>query len=212
MSDNLIARLKAMQDLNAQIRHQAEHAEARVATANPLIAQLAASGLVGDQILIGQFLLIRGYSARFPPKDSGQVIQAALAVPGGFGAVVWDSERTRIGAGQSPLRVRGILAIRAFCTMRTDSQGFNHLESRSSIRPTQCRAEAHLTRTLVEWSVRAPVHLRRLDLVQAKGLKFFFDPFSAVRTKRCLHRAQPERFCCPRESSCRYSLRIVIGQ
>ena len=92
MSDNLSARLKALQDLNAQIRHQAEQAEARVATANPLITQLAASGLVADQILLGQFLLLRGYSARFPPKDSGQVIQAALALPGGFGAVIWDSE------------------------------------------------------------------------------------------------------------------------
>ena len=92
MSDKLSARLEALKDLNLQIHHQAEQAEARVATANPLITQLAASGLVAEQILLGQFLLLRGYSARFPPKDSGQVIQAALAVPGGFGAVVWDSE------------------------------------------------------------------------------------------------------------------------
>lgn len=92
MKDNLSARLEALKELNAQIRHQAEQAEARVATANPLIAQLATSGLVADQILLGQFLLLRGYSSRFPPKDSGQVIQAALALPGGVGAVVWDSE------------------------------------------------------------------------------------------------------------------------
>jgi len=92
MSDNLSARLEALKDLNLQIHYQAEQAEAKVATANPLIAQLAASGLVADQILLGQFLLLRGYSARFPPRDSGQVIQAALALPGGLGAVVWDSE------------------------------------------------------------------------------------------------------------------------
>jgi hypothetical protein len=92
MSNNMRARLQALNDLNVQIHHQAEQAEARVATANPLIAQLVASGLVAEQILLGQFLLLRGYSVRFPPRDSGQVIQAALALPGGFGAVIWDSE------------------------------------------------------------------------------------------------------------------------
>jgi len=92
MTDNLTPRLQELKDLNLQIHHQAEQAEARVATANPLIAQLAANGVIAEQILLGQFLLLRGYSVRFPPADSGQVIQAALAVPGGFGAVIWDSE------------------------------------------------------------------------------------------------------------------------
>lgn len=92
MNDSIADRLWALKDINAQIRQHAEQAAAIVAQANPVIEQLAASGLVSEQILLGQFLLIRSYSAKFLPQDSGQVIQAGSPTPGGCGAVVWDGE------------------------------------------------------------------------------------------------------------------------
>ena len=113
MSDNLSARLEALKELNAQIRHQAEQAEARVATANPLIAQLAASGLVADQILLGQFLLLRGYTRGFHPRTPGRSsklhwrCQGVLELSSG-------TARSWHRFGTVPSRVRGILAIRAF--------------------------------------------------------------------------------------------------
>jgi hypothetical protein len=84
--------LKMLKLLNLEIRQRLELAEARVGPANVLLAQLAATKLMNDQILLGEVILQRPYSARYEPTGSGQVIQAVLAIPGEFGAVFWDSE------------------------------------------------------------------------------------------------------------------------
>lgn len=42
--------------------------------------------------MLGDLLLQRNYSCRFELMGSGQIIEAALALPGGFGAIFWNSE------------------------------------------------------------------------------------------------------------------------
>jgi hypothetical protein len=84
-----VDRLKA---LNATIARACEQAEAHITEANRLVDQLAQSGLPNPTILLGRVVLRRAYSPRPGGDDSGEVLQAALAVPGGFGIVAWDSE------------------------------------------------------------------------------------------------------------------------
>lgn len=85
-------RLHHLQHLNLEIRQRLEVAELKVGRVNPLLAQLAAAGLLNDTIVLGEVVLQRPYSVQADCTESGQFIQAALSVPGGFGAVLWDSE------------------------------------------------------------------------------------------------------------------------
>lgn len=85
-------RLHHLQQLNLEIRQRLEIAELKVSRVNPLLAQLAASRLLNETIVLGAIVFQRPYGALSAVEESGQLIQAALAVPGGFGAVLWDSE------------------------------------------------------------------------------------------------------------------------
>ena len=91
MPKNLNDMLAILRALNLEIRQQMELTEARAETANQLVAQLAATGLMNDRIFLGDVILTRAYSAHYE-TGTGQVIQAGLSVNGGFGAVCWDSE------------------------------------------------------------------------------------------------------------------------
>jgi hypothetical protein len=84
--------LEQLKNLNVETRRALERAELQIGSANQQLALLNATGLFSDQIVLGDLLLQRNYSARFGAKSDGQIIQAALALPGGFGAIFWDSE------------------------------------------------------------------------------------------------------------------------
>ena len=71
-----------------------EHADATLEGLNDRLNRLAATGILKDTVVLGPCVLARPYSVGFSPS-SGQVIQAALAFPGGFGAIYWDSEEMR---------------------------------------------------------------------------------------------------------------------
>src|SRR5882724_9036488 len=92
MTERINQRFEQLKRLNLEIRHRLELAEARVATANLLLNQLSLTQLINEQIFLGEAVLVRAYSVRYGPSASGEVIQAALAMPGGYGAVIWDSE------------------------------------------------------------------------------------------------------------------------
>lgn len=92
MTRKLNEQFQRLEALNLEIRQRLELAEARVETANGLLAQLAATELVSDQIFLGDVIMQRAYSVRLDPTGSGQVIQAALTIRAGFGAIHWDSE------------------------------------------------------------------------------------------------------------------------
>ena len=75
--------------LNLQIRHDMEQAEAKAERVNQLVHELGETGLLTDQVVLGSFFE-RAYDASDSAHDSGQIVQAALLVPDGFGICLWD--------------------------------------------------------------------------------------------------------------------------
>jgi hypothetical protein len=74
------------------LRTFAQAAENRILHINTVIQEVNAIGLLNPTVLLGQLLHQRGYEPVPGGSDSGQVIQAALLVPGGIGALYWDTE------------------------------------------------------------------------------------------------------------------------
>jgi hypothetical protein len=72
--------------------HAADQADAKVHTANEFIQRIADSGWLARTAVLGQIILDHSYEPRPGGSDSGQLAQAVLLVPGGFGILLWDSE------------------------------------------------------------------------------------------------------------------------
>ncbi|HEX4129704.1 MAG TPA: hypothetical protein VHZ24_06650 [Pirellulales bacterium] len=87
-TDNPAERLAA---IAARLRHHAEQAEAEIAAANDIVRNLGGTGLVRGHVVLGR-CFERPYVVEQHCTDSGQVIQAALLVPEGFGVCYWDTE------------------------------------------------------------------------------------------------------------------------
>lgn len=90
---NINAYLEQLRSLNLRIRHQLDLAEMKVPVANDLIAQLAAVKLLHESVFLGPPILCRAYGAQEDLDESGQVILAALLVPGGIGVVTFDTDQ-----------------------------------------------------------------------------------------------------------------------
>lgn len=83
---------RRLQEFNLRLRRRLEEAEARIPELNELIERVASLGVLPDLVLLGKVALQRPYDTGQGPEDSSQVLQAALLVPGGLGAVIWDTE------------------------------------------------------------------------------------------------------------------------
>ena len=57
--------LEQLKNLNVETRRALERAELQIGSANQQLALLNATGLFSDQIVLGDLLLQRNYSARF---------------------------------------------------------------------------------------------------------------------------------------------------
>lgn len=108
MIEKLNKQLDRLRQLNLEIRRRLELAEAHVGTANLLLAQLAVTELMNDQIFLGDVIMQRPYSVHFDTA-SGQIIQAALSVDSGFGAIFWDSEELAALADTSQFESEALL-------------------------------------------------------------------------------------------------------
>ena len=80
-----------LERLNLQLQYLSECSEAELEGVNAQIRQLFENGLVERQIVFGPIILSRS-SGVYGCRESGEVIQAALEVPGGLGAIHWDSD------------------------------------------------------------------------------------------------------------------------
>jgi hypothetical protein len=78
--------------LSVWARHASDQAEAKIREVNTWARQLGELGFLNDTVILGPVILSRGYEPRPGGNDSGQLVQAALYVPRGFGVVYWDSE------------------------------------------------------------------------------------------------------------------------
>ena len=91
-----------LEQLNLAIRQETEHAEPYFRTLNMQLRQLHSSGLFPNVALLGPVVLVRPYGVD-GPWDTGEIVQAALGLPSGFGAIYWDTEE--IGENQDESEV-----------------------------------------------------------------------------------------------------------
>jgi hypothetical protein len=89
---DLNQRLKAIRQFNITLRQQLEAAELVVPKLNAALGQLGAAGIAADLMLAGDAVWRQRYIPGHGPSDSGQLYLAALKIPGGIGALVFDSE------------------------------------------------------------------------------------------------------------------------
>lgn len=87
----IAAFLSQLQTLNLQLRSQLEFAELLIPQLNQQIAQLGVIRLLDRIAILGDILYDRCYLDDNSSGD-GLVLQAALLVPGGIGAIAWDRE------------------------------------------------------------------------------------------------------------------------
>lgn len=87
----LSAFLAQLQTLNLQLRSQLEFAEHLIPQLNQQILQLGKIQLLDHAAILGDIIYDRCYSDEVDGPDS-LVLQAALLIPGGIGAIAWDRE------------------------------------------------------------------------------------------------------------------------
>jgi hypothetical protein len=92
MSEELSRRIDELREINLLLRHQLEQAEAKLPPITQLVNQLAKLGLIGETVLVEEAIHQRSYPPGTLWSDSCQVIQPAIAIPGGFGIVRWELE------------------------------------------------------------------------------------------------------------------------
>lgn len=77
--------------ISRQIRHCMDQAEGKVNQLHTVVGQIAATSLLTRTVWLG-LCMERCYDSSVGPHDSGQVVQAALLLPEGFGVCIWDTE------------------------------------------------------------------------------------------------------------------------
>lgn len=75
-----------------RLRHLLEIAEARVPRWNRLVQEFWRAGLVSQTAILGRVIETRSYAPIEGGHSSGQIVQAALLIPGGVGVLLWDTE------------------------------------------------------------------------------------------------------------------------
>ena len=83
---------ETLAEMNLRLRRQLEVAEMLIPRLNEMLDQLHAIRLADSTVLAGRVIHQQPYLMSLGPQDSGQILQAALMLPGGFGVVVLDSE------------------------------------------------------------------------------------------------------------------------
>jgi hypothetical protein len=91
MTDDLRNHLEQIKAFLLKAKHSAEQAEAKVEQLNGIIHQVAAARLVPREVFLGA-TAEQPYDSESGRDDTGQVIQAALLIPGGFGVCRFDTE------------------------------------------------------------------------------------------------------------------------
>lgn len=115
----ITAFLSQLQTLNLQLRSQLEFAELLIPQLNQQIAQLGVIRLLDRIAILGDILYDRCYLDDESSGD-GLVLQAALLVPGGIGAIAWDREEYLAHLRRGPTELH---------TVQTQFMAFGELAS-----------------------------------------------------------------------------------
>jgi hypothetical protein len=92
MSNRFNTVLDRINQLILDIRQQFAVAELKAESAKSLLMQLASTRLSNEDIFLREVILRRPYDVSCEEAGTGQVVQAARAIPSGFGCIFWDSE------------------------------------------------------------------------------------------------------------------------
>lgn len=96
--------------LQLQIKHDMEHAEAKVVQVNNLLQELGKTGLLKETVMLGRCRHI-AYPAESQTEDPESEKQAALLIPEGFGICSWNAgdlgtSRREDDGGEAEVRKR----------------------------------------------------------------------------------------------------------
>jgi len=92
MNDPQHNHIEQLRLLDLSLRSQLELAEARVQSINEVIVHLAEAQVVSETAIVGLIIYEGLNNVLTESINSGQVVQAALTVPYGFGVINWSSE------------------------------------------------------------------------------------------------------------------------
>jgi len=92
MCEFVSTRLAEIRRLNEAARHSAEHSEADIVKINEMIGQIASLWDIADIVILGEVAIQQPYVAQSGQSDSALVYQAAVVLPSGLGALLWDME------------------------------------------------------------------------------------------------------------------------
>ena len=70
-----------------------ETLQKRVFDLNAVVTDVKLSGLIAQATILGEVVMNRPYPPVEEGHSSGQILQAAVLIPGGAGLLFWDSER-----------------------------------------------------------------------------------------------------------------------
>ncbi|HEX3658546.1 MAG TPA: hypothetical protein VHV55_22330 [Pirellulales bacterium] len=90
MPENFRSAIQQLRTINVQIRQRLELAEASIPPLNELISQLGTIALAEGPPILGQVVYQQAYLQCQEFCDSALLYQAALLVPEGIGAAIWD--------------------------------------------------------------------------------------------------------------------------
>ena len=80
------------QEFEATVKHILDEADARMPRLNKLVEHVASLGLLDNDVLLGDVILLRPHTDGAGSADSEQVLRATILFPDGIGATVWDAE------------------------------------------------------------------------------------------------------------------------
>lgn len=109
MTDISRSVLGQLGQLSLSLRAQLDQAEAHVPNINALFARLAEVDRLNETIILGLVIYEGHYNILTGPHEMGQVVQAALMVPQGFGVICWDSAEYLIFRKNPPRTVAELL-------------------------------------------------------------------------------------------------------
>jgi hypothetical protein len=112
MSDSLLTLPEQLLFIHEQITAGKTAADSLIPAINSELSRMHEAGIVVPAFFLGDVVLRRGYYPCQGPGDSGQLVVAALQIPGGLCACYFDSEEfcrsrpTNMNLRTSPVRRR----------------------------------------------------------------------------------------------------------
>lgn len=112
MSDGLLTLPEQLRFIHEQISAGKTAADSLIPAINSELSRMHEAGIVAPAFFIGDIVLQRGYYPGQGPDDSGQLVVAALRLPGGLCACYFDSDEF-LQISQDELELANVASVKA---------------------------------------------------------------------------------------------------